>query len=136
MKVIFDANIWISFVLGKRLALLENILQREGVDVFVSKPLIDEINVVLSRPKFKDCITDEKLNNLQALFFVCCKMIDITQSSPYPIRDAKDLNILSMADSCNADYIVTGDEDLLVIGNYNKTRIEKFSVFIEQIFKE
>ena len=36
MKVILDTNIWISFLLGKRLTILREIIQLEEVDIYVS----------------------------------------------------------------------------------------------------
>ena len=35
MKVILDTNIWISFLLGKRLTILREIIQLEEVDIYL-----------------------------------------------------------------------------------------------------
>lgn len=37
MKVILDTNIWVSFLLGKRLSVLREIVDMEGLDIYVSE---------------------------------------------------------------------------------------------------
>ena len=37
MKVLFDTNLWISFMIGKRLSSLANVLNRQDVEVYVSE---------------------------------------------------------------------------------------------------
>lgn len=45
------------------------------------------------------------------------------------IRDAKDLYLLSLAETVHADYILTGDKDLLVLEAHLLTRILTYSEF-------
>ena len=52
MKVILDTNIWVSFLLGKRLSILREIVEMEGLDIYVSEELIKELRDVVFRPKF------------------------------------------------------------------------------------
>jgi len=42
------------------------------------------------------------------------------------VRDRKDVYLLSMADAVKADFLVSGDKDLLVLGKYNGTSIVTF----------
>ena len=49
------------------------------------------------------------------------------------IRDIKDLYLLSMAESIPADYLVTGDQDLLVLRNYLGTKIITFAEFVSMV---
>ncbi|WP_374043828.1 putative toxin-antitoxin system toxin component, PIN family [uncultured Fibrobacter sp.] len=57
MKVLFDTNLWISFMIGKRLASLANVLCRNDVQVYMSEQLLDEIQTVIARPKFNGIIS-------------------------------------------------------------------------------
>ena len=41
MKVLFDTNLWISFMIGKRLSSLAAVLNRQDVEVYVSEQLLD-----------------------------------------------------------------------------------------------
>ena len=42
----------------------------------------------------------------------------------------KDLYLLSLAKANDADFLLTGDSDLLDLGRYNQTEIVSFSKFM------
>lgn len=130
MKVILDTNIWISFLLGKRLTILREIVEMEEVEIYVSEALITELRDVVFRPKFLGKIEFQSILNLFELINAKCKMIEGYPDAESAIRDIKDLYLLSMAESIPADYIVTGDNDLLVLKNYKDTRIITFTEFV------
>jgi uncharacterized protein len=46
------------------------------------------------------------------------------------VRDSKDNFLLSLAVLGNADFLITGDNDLLVLESYQATSIIKLSSFI------
>jgi putative PIN family toxin of toxin-antitoxin system len=48
-------------------------------------------------------------------------------------RDAKDNYLLSLAIDSDADFLITGDNDLLVLENVRKTRILKFTEFVNRL---
>lgn len=48
-------------------------------------------------------------------------------------RDQKDNFLLSLAIDGNADYLLTGDDDLLVLKEVNKTRIMKIADFFDSM---
>lgn len=131
MKVILDTNIWISFLLGKRLSILREIVEMEGLDIYVSEELIKELRDVVFRPKFSGIIGLESIVNLFELINAKCYFIEGYKDAESAIRDVEDLYLLSMAESIPADYIVTGDNDLLVLKNHKGTRIVTFSEFVE-----
>ena len=131
MKVILDTNIWISFLLGKRLSILKEIVEMEELDIYVSDHLIAELKDVAFRPKFSGKISLDSILNLFELINAKCKFINGYPNIESTLRDIKDLYLLSMAESIPADYLVTGDNDLLVLKNYLSTRIVTFSEFID-----
>ena len=134
MKVILDTNIWISFLLGKRLNVLREIFSMEKVEIFVSDQLLSEIRDVVSRPKFIGKIGLDAVLKLFELISAKCKFINDYPDIETAIRDTKDLYLLSMAENIPADYLVTGDNDLLVLRNYKETRIITFAEFINIIY--
>lgn len=135
MKVLFDTNLWISFMIGKQLSSLVDVLLIPELKVFVSKPLLDEIKKVIDRPKFDKLISD----NTRASFFDMvsdvCYITEITVQAKSPLRDIKDLYLLSMAESVPVDYIVSGDKDLLVLKNHAGIPILSYSEFVKMILK-
>ena len=129
MKVILDTNIWISFLLGKRLSILREIVDMEEVDIYVSDELLAELRSVAFRPKFQGKIDFQSVLNLFELINAKCKIIEGYKDAESAIRDIKDLYLLSMAESIPADYLVTGDDDLLVLRNHLGTKIITFAEF-------
>ena len=76
MKVILDTNIWVSFLLGKRLSVLREIVDMEGLDIYVSDELIKELRDVVFRPKFLGKISLESIVNLFELINAKCHFIN------------------------------------------------------------
>jgi putative PIN family toxin of toxin-antitoxin system len=130
MKVILDTNIWISFLLGKRLNVLREIVDKEDVEIYISDNLLAELRDVAYRPKFEGLIGLDAILNLFELINAKCRFIQNYRSTESPIRGIKDLYLLSMAESIPADYLVTGDQDLLVLKNHKETPIITFSDFV------
>ena len=133
MKVLFDTNLWISFMIGKSLSSLTDVLNRQDVEVYVSEQLLDEIRTVISRPKFNNLISKETRYYFFEMVYDVCQITDITVQADSPIRDIKDLYLLSMAESVPVDYIVSGDKDLLDLEKHSDIPILKYSEFITLI---
>jgi predicted nucleic acid-binding protein len=49
------------------------------------------------------------------------------------LRDPKDLYLLSLAKAADANFLLTGDKDLLVLEWYNLTEIISYSEFIVRL---
>lgn len=130
MKVLFDTNLWISFMIGKRLSSLANVLNRQDVEVYVSEQLLDEIRTVISRPKFDNLISKETRYYFFEMVYDVCQVTDITVQADSPIRDIKDLYLLSMAESVPVDFIVSGDKDLLDLGSHANIPILNYADFV------
>ena len=123
MKVIIDCNVWISFLLGFQKELMHDVLTNEHIDVYVCPQLIREIRDVASRPKIRSRIKGEDLEQLFRLIKAFCINTTIIQQTVVTIRDSKDLYLLSLAQTINANYIVSGDNDLLVLQEHKDARI-------------
>lgn len=133
MKVLFDTNLWISFMIGKRLSSLAEVLNRQDVEVYVSEQLLEEIRTVIARPKFDKLISEETRFYFFEMVYDVCLVTDITVQSESPIRDIKDLYLLSMAESVPVDFIVSGDKDLTELGVHKGIPILKYSDFLETL---
>ena len=113
MKVIIDTNLWISFLIGKRLKQMQLLLYRSDVKVFVCEELVNEILEVAKRPKLSKYISADDIGLFEKMIRTYTFAAHIDCNSQLPIRDSKDLYLLSLCESIPADYILTGDEDLL-----------------------
>lgn len=123
MKVIIDCNVWVSFLLGFQKELMYNVLRNEHIDVYVCPQLMHEVKDVASRPKIRSRIGEEDIEQLLRLIKVYCINTTTLQQATASIRDQKDLYLLSLSETIDANYIISGDNDLLDIQTYKNTRI-------------
>lgn len=133
MKIIIDTNLWISFTIGKRLSVLEALLKNKRIEIYVCKELINEYKDVAQRPKLKKYIQPDDVSMTLELIGLYCYCVDIKKQATSPIRDSKDLYLLSLADTVKANYIVSGDKDLLVLKEHNHTHILDFNTFVRML---
>lgn len=134
MKIVIDTNIWISFLIGKRLKQMQTLLLRDDIQVFVCDELLNEVIDVAKRPKLSKYISVEDIVLFEQLVRTFAFFEKIEQTSQLPVRDSKDLYLLSLCESIPADYILTGDDDLLSIDTENcKFKIMKFADFMNLI---
>ena len=129
MKVIFDTNIWITMLMGFQEHFFRDLFKSRIFEVFICDEIIQEVHSVSFRDKFKNRIDDTNRNRLNALFSKACKHAIITKSADTQIRDSKDIYLLSFAESIKADYLVSGDKDLLVLKHHEATKIVSLSEF-------
>jgi uncharacterized protein len=134
-KIIIDTNVYFSGYAFKGIPLeVINLACSEKIVVYCSFRIWDEIvnKFMVGRMKEiqKDFYDIEKvqsfLDNLEKsiTFKVPTKKVDVC-------RDVKDNMILELASEVNADYIITGDKDLLVLNHFENSKILKPSQFLE-----
>lgn len=121
-KVIFDTNLWISFLITKDYSFLDEYIENSDVKLIFSEELIQEFMEVVTREKFKKYFTDEDVRYLFNTFDKFGILIKVTSDIDL-CRDIKDNFLLNLAVDSKADYIVTGDKDLLEIKTIKKTKI-------------
>lgn len=133
-KIIIDTNLFISFLIGKRLAGLKPMLVNSIIQLIFSEQNIEELQMVTSRPKFKRYFDEKDVINLIDLIYTVGKVFKVTRE-PEICRDPKDNFLLALADNSKADYLVSGDKDLLSIEEYKGTKIisiEELEELIDQ----
>ena len=131
MKIIIDTNLWISFMLGRKLTTMRSLLTYPTLEIYVCRELLDEFYDVSSREKIQKYIHPEDLDDTLKLIHLYGKYVVIRTQSKSEIRDKKDLYRLSLADTIKANYIVTGDKDLLVLEKHNHTKIVTITEFMK-----
>jgi len=129
MKVILDCNIWISFLLSRQDCLLKRMLMDSRFDIYICEELLSEIINVARREKIRKYACEDKLQQLLKIIDAFCKKTTISQIAESIIRDPKDLYLLSLAETIDANYIVSGDKDLTDLYQHLKTRIIKLADF-------
>lgn len=113
IKVIFDTNVWISFLIGKRLAFIKNYISDGDITIITTDQLIEEIKEVTSRERLKKYFPQESVLELLELLETIAEKVEISPKH-FINRDAKDNFLLDLIDFSKANYLVTGDKDLLL----------------------
>jgi len=131
-KVIFDTNIWISYLIGHQLGGLTELLRTKKVELVLSEQLRTELTEVTGREKFRKYFSKEKVNEL-------LKLMDFLGTdykvSEYPniCRDPKDNFLLALINVSQANFLVTGDQDLLVLNPFGGAEIIEPNQLLEKI---
>ncbi len=112
VRVIFDTNVWISFLIGKRLAKIKQHIVNRNITIIVTDQLLTELKVVTSREKLKKYFPKNSVKELIELLETIAENITI-EPTHFINRDPKDNFLLDLIDFSKADYLVTGDKDLL-----------------------
>lgn len=132
MKIIIDTNIWISVFINKDFqSFIKKILEND-IKIISSAQQIEEISTVLTRPKLAVLIDKNLVGEFLVLFL---KSVDLVESNVKirDCRDEKDNFILEAAVSGKADFIITEDNDLLVLDPYKDLRIVHVKDFYQYL---
>ena len=132
VKVIIDTNVWISFLIGKRLSNIKQRIVDGRILIITCEQLITEIRLVTSREKLKKYFQEEDVNELLQLLNIIGKKVEI-KPTHFINRDPKDNFLLDLIDSSKADYLITGDKDLLEHNPFLSAKILTTSEFEAEI---
>ncbi len=134
IKVIIDTNIFISFLIGKKLRSLKDLIIKFDLVLIFSEQNIEELLTVTSRDKFRKYFNKEDVIDLISFIKIVGQVLEINEIEEV-CRDPKDDFLLALAKESKAHFLVSGDKDLLDLLRYQKTRIISTSQF-EQIILE
>ena len=134
MKIIIDTNLWISFLIGKKIEVLRTLLSNSKLKVYVCDSLISEIKSTSKKTKILKYISEhDDVVIILELIDAYCIHVDLNKKAISPVRDPKDLFLLSLAETVNADFILTGDKDLLTLKQHKHTGIVTYTIFISEV---
>jgi putative PIN family toxin of toxin-antitoxin system len=132
-KVIIDTNCWISFLIGKRLSVLIDLFVNGNIKLIICNDLIKEIIDVTARPKFSKYFMKDDVFRLIKFIYSKSEMYEIEYKT-HLCCDAADDFLLDLAKISEADYLLTGDEDLLIMKSIGNCKILDIKSF-ESIYK-
>jgi len=117
VKVVFDTNVLIAALITE--GLCSSLLVRarkHNFDLILSDDILREFKGILKN-KFK--LSSADISEIIAIITeAASEIIHKTTCSPCICRDPNDDMIIACAVDSAADYIVTGDEDLLILKRY------------------
>jgi putative PIN family toxin of toxin-antitoxin system len=122
LKVIFDTNVWISFLIGKRLLGLKHLISKGKIIIVTTEQLLLEIEIITQKSKFSKYFSPHAVEDLLILLNTISLKFDV-QPFNNDCRDPKDNFLLDLIMFSKSDYLVTGDKDLLDMNIFLETRI-------------
>jgi uncharacterized protein len=122
VKVVFDTNILIAAFLTE--GLCSGLLiraRKHDFDLILSDDILREFKGILTK-KFK--ISSSDISEITDIITEAASgILHKVSSAPRICRDPNDDMIIACAVDADADYIVTGDEDLLTLKKFKKITI-------------
>lgn len=131
-RIVVDTNLWISFLIGRRLGVLLDVLDSPWFELVTTDRLYVEIMSVAKRPKFAKYFGEEQIKNLDYWLSQKATHVELSNVTPR-CRDPKDDYLLQLAIDSKAIYLVSGDEDLLILGNIEGCQIMTMAQFQEEV---
>ncbi len=134
LLIILDTNWYISYLIKKSDSRLSIILNDERIEIIVSQKLIDELKFKIQSKKFRKYFAiNEAIQFIELIKEVA--IIFNTSSTVTTCRNPKDNYLLALAKDAKADFLITGDKDLLVLKQFENTCIINLTQFLIQLNK-
>lgn len=121
MRAVIDTNVLVSGLLwnGPPHALMANV--REGaLEIAISPVLLAELSSVIGRTKFSAILVRAETTREQILTEMR-QLAEVIEPPPLPqpvCRDPDDDAVLALAIAAQADWIISGDDDLLSLRSH------------------
>jgi len=124
--------LWISFLITKNFNQLDTLIFEKDFRLVLSQELLDEFIEVSQRPKFRRFFSQAHVLELLEFMQEFADFVVVTSKSEL-CRDPKDNFLLSLAVDSHADYLITGDKDLLEISSIQKTQVLTVSELLKSL---
>lgn len=131
IRAVLDTNVWISGFLWKGTArhLLELAWARRYTPL-TTHAILHEMSVVLAAD-FE--VPPERVLEIQRSIIAISELVTIPSLMPYPVRDPKDLPIIACALEGRADFLVSGDRDLLILRRIHRIPVLTIRQFLQKL---
>jgi putative PIN family toxin of toxin-antitoxin system len=119
MRVVIDTNVWLSGLMlpGGIPGHIVRAASTNEITAVFSDPMLSELRLALEyrriRPRIQ--LSDEELERYLTELRYMAEIVDIRDTRTRVPRDRKDDMILATYLASGADYLLTGDDDLLVL---------------------
>lgn len=115
----------------KEFTQLDEILFSRKCILIFSEDLLNEFLTVIKRPKFRRFFSQEDTEDLIEAIQDYAEFVEVV-SEVNACRDEKDNFLLSLSKDSIADYLITGDNDLLELKKYESTTIITITEFMKR----
>lgn len=135
VKVVLDTNIVISASLGKEgnPAKIFELAIEGKLENFTSNALLEEVRGVFGREKISAIIAPENAKKFLGMYMEISTLIHPKHEHKLVLADHSDNKIVDCAMEAKAEYIITGDEHLLLLKGYKGIQILSPKSFLEKM---
>jgi len=130
VRVVLDTNTVVSALLfNGTAAKLVELWQAQRVQVLVSRAIVEEYLRVLAYPKF--VLTEDEISGLlheELLPFV--EVVEAKRRVKVVRRDPDDDKFIECAITGGAEFVVTGDRELLALGSFEDVQVIPLREFL------
>lgn len=136
-RVLLDSNVYISYMLkahpeGAVVKAVQCALSKDFTLLLPLDLIAEVVGSVRRKKSLRGRLRAEDVEELMAALSMVAETIDTMGSvSPLPLRDPDDNFVLACAVFGDADYLVSGDRDLLTIGHVGRLWIVSPQEFAE-----
>ncbi len=131
IRAVLDTNVWISGFLWQ--GAVRQLIELARTKRFVSvtcHSILHELSVVL----VVDFETPpDRVLEIERSILSISELVALPSLISYPVRDPKDLHVISCAAIGRAERIVTGDRDLLSLHQIRNVRIVTIQKFLQEL---
>lgn len=133
LRVVVDANVLVSAIIRPqgRVGPVLLHLRQERYTLLYNQATLEELVNVLNRPRIgrKYGITSDDIETILRLLLLRGEAVDVEERIAGS-RDPKDDKFLEVAVAAQADLIVSGDDDLLVLHPFREIPIVRPRAFL------
>ena len=131
MRCVFDTNVLVSALLvpnSKPRLALESALGTAAI--LLSFEVLAELYDVLNRKGFRRYVDERDIHDFLAALTREAQLVEVNIRIR-ACRDSKEDKFLELAVSGNADFVITGDSDLLVLNPFRGIEIVTLHSFVD-----
>ena len=136
IRAVFDTNLLVSYLLTHRppiATLIDRHLAREDLVLVTAPGLLEELDRVLRYPRLQRYYSEAERTRFVALLMALAEVVDLPETIPRICRDPDDDQVIACAIVGQADVIVSGDRDLLVLEQVRRIPILSAAQFLEML---
>jgi len=137
MRLVLDTNVVVSALLwqGTPYRLLQTIRQEQGIRIYSSLALLDELADVLTRPFAgrRLALIGKTVHDVLADYSNVIELVEPDEVPRVVPTDPDDDQVIAAALVAKADYIVSGDSDLLGLAEFQDIPIVTAAEMLRRI---
>jgi uncharacterized protein len=126
MRVVIDTNVWLSALLwGGQPSIILQLIEQKQIQAISSENILTELTDILQKPKLKKRLIQLKITADEIVIIAkrLMTLVVIEEVIIPELRDPKDQMILATAIAGDAQIVISGDKDLLVLHPYGNISI-------------